>query len=239
MEEGRIKRALSKLNEVLGFESPEPVGLIINKETDPYLSVVEKTKAAIESNPKPDKTDWLTTAEAAAFAQTTAKCIVGHIYNGHVKAHKTTSEGGMCRWHITKAAMVEAYGEAYLNRSPNSRKRPKFYRSFNSQVIPEHIGSGNLHPGYKSKGKVTSRYISKNMVIDELRNRVSALTLEVEEKSAALSDPFELVQKCDAQDREIAQLRDRVSELTSHNDDLCKRNRTLIDDTYHKINKDI
>ena len=239
MEKGRIKRALSKLNEALGFESPEPVGLTITKEIDPYLSVLEKTKAAIESNPKPDKTDWLTTAEAAALAQTTAKCIVGHIYNGHVKAHKTTSNGGMCRWYITRESMVKAYGIKYLNRGPNSRRRPKFYRSTNAEDIPEHVGSGNLIPGYRKKGKTASHYISKNMVIDELRKRVSALTLEVEEKSGEVCDPFELVQKIDDQDREIAHLSNRVSELTSHNDDLCERNRTLIDDTYHKINKDI
>ena len=239
MEEGRIKRALSKLNEVLGFESPEPVGLTITKEIDPYLSVVEKTKAAIESNPKPDKTDWLTTGEVAAYAQTTAKCVVGHIYNGHVKAHKTTSKGGMCRWYITRESMVKAYGIKYLNRGPNSPRRPKFYRSTNAEDIPEHVGSGNLIPGYRKKGKTASHYISKNMVIDELRKRVSALTLEVEEKSAELSDPFELVQKCDAQDREIAELRDKVSGLTSQNDDLVSERISLLNELTDKINKDI
>jgi len=201
MEEGRIKRALSKLNEVLGFESPEPVGLITTKEIDPYFSVVEKTKAAIEQNPKISDNGgerWLTTTQVSAMVNLPRKTILNHIHKGQLKGQS------MGRTFVVEYNnIVDAYGQEFIERGLNTSIKPKFFidRRRNSN----HAGTQVLKAGY----------MTKDRVIQELNDRVRSLTSEV------------------------VRLDNRVSELASQNDDLCERNRSLINDTYHKLNKDI
>ena len=174
MEEGRIKRALSKLNEVLGFESPEPVGLIINKDIDPYLSVVDKAKAAIEQNPKiGDKGSdrWLTTSEISVLLNLPRKTVLNHIHKGEVKGQS------MGRTFVVEYNdIVDAYGQEFMERGLNNSIKPKFFidRRRNSN----HAGTQVLKAGY----------MTKDRVIQELNDKVISLTSEVEKLHGRVSD---------------------------------------------------
>lgn len=166
MEEGRIKRALSKLNEVLGFESPEPVGLIISKEIDPYLSVVEKTKAAIEQNPKISDNGgerWLTTTEVSAMVNLPRKTVLNHIHKGQLKGQS------MGRTFVVEYNnIVDAYGQEFIERGLNTSIKPKFF--IDGRRNSNHAGTQVLKAGY----------MTKDRVIQELNDKVRSLTAEVE-----------------------------------------------------------
>ena len=179
MEDGRMKKVLSKLNEALGLATD-------TKDIFKLCSLRDKTEAAIEANPKPAKEKWLTTAEAAEIVKLSPKQVVAHIYNGHIKAQKTTTSGGLSRWHVTRTALVDAYGLEFIQRSRTSTIRPKFFRRCSPEDIANQLTTGALTHGYISKDKVISRLqervselTSENMAITE-RNR--ALISEVQDQ---------------------------------------------------------